>query len=60
MSELTARDLKIRLIDDEEIHVTLASSVSELMEAGGMTTEVEVTRIYRGTAARFRDRYVVR
>ncbi len=45
---MTARDLKIRLIDDEEIHVTLASSVSELMEAGGMTTEVEVTATLSG------------
>ncbi len=47
-SELTARGIKIRLIDDEEVHVTLASSVSELMEAGGMTTEVEVTATLSG------------
>ena len=46
-SDLTAREIKIRLIDDEETHVTLTASTAEIMEAGG-TQAVTVTATLSG------------
>ena len=47
-SELTARSVNILLIDNEAIFVSLAADVSEIMEAGGLTQDVEVTATLTG------------
>ena len=47
-SKLTARSVNILLIDNEEVFVSLAADVSEIMEAGGITQDVEVTATLTG------------
>ena len=47
-SPLTARSINIRLIDDEETHVMLATDVSEVDEAGAMAQDVVVTATLTG------------